>query len=81
MPKYHKSYEELEEFLIQKINEIPHGTLKDWCEKHESSAAEVSRFRNRNLKTTRPFFLKDMLEAFGYAKVKVKTITTFEFTD
>lgn len=76
---YTLEYEELETFLIKKLDAIPHGDLKIFCEKNDLSASEVSRFRNRNLPTTRPFFLQDILKAFGFKDITLTTQVIFKF--
>ncbi len=72
-------YSDLEDFLIKELDKFDHGKLKPWCEKHDLSASEISRFRNRNLPTTRPFFMQDILKALGYTEVKVETKVYFRF--
>ena len=64
-------YKELEEFLIEKLNEMQRGSLRNWCNEHSLPLSEVSRFKNRNLNEARPIFIKDLLEAFGYKNVKI----------
>lgn len=64
-------YEELEIFLREELNKLVKGELKPFCQKHDLVYHEISRFRQGKLPTTRPFFFKEILEAFGYKTVKV----------
>jgi len=72
-------YKELENFIIDKLNQIERGKLKDFCEKNDLSPQEVSRFRNRNLPNTRPFFLQNILKALGYKNIVITTKIIYQF--
>ncbi len=67
--------------MIDKLNTFKHGELTIWCEEHNLTFTEVSRFKNRKLKTARSIFLKQLLEAFGYKNVKVSTQTIYTYDD
>ena len=77
--KFLNDYESVEELLIDNLNSFKHGELTPWCEKHNLPFKEVSRFKKRTLKTTRSFFLKQLLEAFGYKNVKVSTKIMYSY--
>ncbi len=80
MPEsFDKEYAEVEDFLIEQLSKIRRGGLREWCKRHNFPLPEISRFKNRNLKTTRPYFMKRMLEAFGYEDVEITTTTVFNF--
>jgi len=76
---YTLEYQELENFIIYRLNQIEHGKLKGFCEKNGLSPQEVSRFRNRNLPNTRPFFLQNILKALGYGDIVITTKIFYQF--
>lgn len=72
-------YKELEDFLISELKKLEKGQLSGWCKDHGFPRAEVSRFRSRKLRTTRPFFMQDLLKAFGYSDIEIIPKTYFHF--
>lgn len=80
MKKFCKDYDELEDFLIKELSNLSHGELKPFCEKNNLSQSEISRFRQRNLPTTRPFFLQEILTALGYTNIEIKPKVFYYFS-
>lgn len=79
MEKYQMEYQELESFLIEELEKFSHGELKPFCEKHNLSYKELSRFRKKKMPTTRPFFLQDILKALGYEEITMQQKMFFGF--
>lgn len=77
--KYIKEYKEVEDFIIEKLKALPRGGLAKLSRDFDLPENELSRFKNRKLQTTRPFFLKNILEALGYSNIQVTTTVYYKY--
>lgn len=77
--KYMKEYKEVEEFIIAKLKDLPRGGLARLSREFDLPENELSRFKNRKLRTTRPFFIKNILKALGYSNIQVTTTVYYKY--
>lgn len=79
MPKRVKTYDEVEKLVISELVKFKHGEIIQWCKKYNFPQAEIARLKHGKLKSQRPFFLKEILEALGYTDINVSKVTYIEY--